>query len=1404
MKQLRQFLMLLTTLLVSQSAMAEYYGIQVGDVKVTSENCTNITGEHIKPWLDGYISTCSYNPETKTLTLGNISIVRSGSGNRAILNESCDGLTIRFVNPCQLSATNASPLRLNANTTITSIPMDVTNVSGYWGFSIYIEGDYEDAITIGKGARFEIKDCTNMKIEADRSSGIVGNTGAEMLTIINSDIKIYRPETYTAQPTWAGIKDLLSVFAENSTVYIDYSHQAVFNVFNFYLSSDMVAKADQWINIAITATFDSTMKTFYYMDGDRAREIYELLLVPSVPIDEEHFPDENFRAYIKEAKDTWPTDGKLDQQEAALYTDISGNKSYCIAIDAPERGISSLKGLEYFPKLELLNVGENNLTELDLTPCPQLKTVYCHRNQLTSLNMANNKSLETLWCYNNQLTSLNLTNCNSLRSLICENNNFTGLDFSHCSSLRGVYIGGNRIDSWMTETLESLPTIPEEEFAQIHITALSPVNSENTCTQAQADIARQKGWDVILDNIDGDGNMYYPIQIAGQAITSANRDDLTVLPYITKNHSSGYAYYDSNKNELHLSGVDIVLPDSIQSDAINVSTKKDFTIQLGWKPVNIVTNHTSSEGILFEETDYTFNITSEDGETTSELNVTTQDNSIHTYSSLVIGGYAKVTLASERRIALYCTTCDLTMKEHAELMLAHSIMPLRMTGDSTFGDVTLEDGIGIVSPVGAYYDKSQGFIVDKDGNKVTGEVLFGQPKNYDLYIAGTRVNTSNLSDVLGDGGSVCFNGIDKLTLKNANIDGGTSQYGIDARFPIDILLEGENNVNGYWGIVFVGESHIKGPGSLNVSGSRGIVFNSPVIFIEDSAQVSVEGTERHAIVKRNSSSEEVVIRGSETFVRLKGVYGAVDIKRLTLEDNLQIALPKGAYFKDEYDGIVRMSSVTPVTIKKEWVTIANQDFVDANNKDADGNIIYNIAFAGDTITSAIAADLTMLPAISLNTEGGYARYDATDNSLHLSGVDIEVDADTKAHALDISTFRDASIVLGKDPVNIHSDYYDSSDFTIGIQGLHRSGNQQSLLTITTEEGAEQDGSLTISTQGNSVVAECGVTIAGKAKVRIESARKSAFSLLEAGGKNLTLKEDAGLTLTAMQEPMWMTYNCQLVMEDGIGILQPFGTTYSEDKRSLVDADGKQLTNATVVIGKRTGYGIYVAGIEVNNINQTDVLGDGTVNYDSETGVLSLTNVDIDGGTDNYGIFAYVPFTMALTGENTVKGTHGLYLTDQTTVNGTGSLYCVGDMGIYSSGPGITIEGGIHVKAEGTTAFGMGRKNTSAGGITVRGKETIVEMRGTQGTYDFNDLTLEDDLIIGIPQGAYFKYGSIVDADGSPVKGQWVIIAQQDYITGAEHIPGLVLKEENIYNVAGQRVSKDYKGIIISNGKKLIK
>ena len=120
MKRIRQFfLVLLTVLLAPQAAMAKYYGLKVAGVSVTSDNCDNITGEYIKRCSeDDNDYWVRYEPSTKTLTLHNIRIRRTGSGNRAIFNESCDGLTIVFDGDFYLDADDASPIRLNANTTM--------------------------------------------------------------------------------------------------------------------------------------------------------------------------------------------------------------------------------------------------------------------------------------------------------------------------------------------------------------------------------------------------------------------------------------------------------------------------------------------------------------------------------------------------------------------------------------------------------------------------------------------------------------------------------------------------------------------------------------------------------------------------------------------------------------------------------------------------------------------------------------------------------------------------------------------------------------------------------------------------------------------------------------------------------------------------------------------------------------------------------------------------------------------------------------------------------------------------------------------------------------------------------------------------------------------------------------
>ena len=46
-------LLLMLACFVPQAARAEYYGIKVAGVSVTSDNCNNITGSNIKAFLDG-------------------------------------------------------------------------------------------------------------------------------------------------------------------------------------------------------------------------------------------------------------------------------------------------------------------------------------------------------------------------------------------------------------------------------------------------------------------------------------------------------------------------------------------------------------------------------------------------------------------------------------------------------------------------------------------------------------------------------------------------------------------------------------------------------------------------------------------------------------------------------------------------------------------------------------------------------------------------------------------------------------------------------------------------------------------------------------------------------------------------------------------------------------------------------------------------------------------------------------------------------------------------------------------------------------------------------------------------------------------------------------------------------
>ena len=111
---------LIAMLALPQAATAaKYYGFWFGGVKVTSDNCSNITSKYITPNADFYPQAW-YEPDENTLYVRNIKVERTGGYNHALDNESNDGLTVVFMGKNVFRAKNSSTIFLKKNTTLKS------------------------------------------------------------------------------------------------------------------------------------------------------------------------------------------------------------------------------------------------------------------------------------------------------------------------------------------------------------------------------------------------------------------------------------------------------------------------------------------------------------------------------------------------------------------------------------------------------------------------------------------------------------------------------------------------------------------------------------------------------------------------------------------------------------------------------------------------------------------------------------------------------------------------------------------------------------------------------------------------------------------------------------------------------------------------------------------------------------------------------------------------------------------------------------------------------------------------------------------------------------------------------------------------------------------------------------
>lgn len=167
--RMRMFLMLMIMMMTSAFAMAqETYGIKVAGEDITGYNRYDLTE------ISGVSGTVYFDPNTRTLTLDNATI--EANDYNAILNETCDYLTIELIGTNTIYVTGAAGINLKEETTIWS------NSGGK--LSVKSDGC---ALLFG-GCPLEISNCW---LEAEGAWGISArnNVAEEVLTIRNSHVE---------------------------------------------------------------------------------------------------------------------------------------------------------------------------------------------------------------------------------------------------------------------------------------------------------------------------------------------------------------------------------------------------------------------------------------------------------------------------------------------------------------------------------------------------------------------------------------------------------------------------------------------------------------------------------------------------------------------------------------------------------------------------------------------------------------------------------------------------------------------------------------------------------------------------------------------------------------------------------------------------------------------------------------------------------------------------------------------------------------------------------------------------------------------------------------------------------------------------------------------------------------
>jgi len=193
--------------------------------------------------------------------------------------------------------------------------------------------------------------------------------------------------------------------------------------------------------------------------------------------------------------------------------DVSGITTL-LSLDCAGNGLESLD-VTGCAALTEIDCSSNMLTSLDLSGCAALQTLYCEKNEIGELDVSGMTSLKYMYCWFNALTSVDVSGCTALEELICYGNSLTSLDVTGLTNLKILDCSSNAIeqlDVFGSVSMEIL-SCEKNRITDLNVAGLANL-SELYCFENRLAALNLSGC-TSLDYLDCSYNMFTALNVTG-------------------------------------------------------------------------------------------------------------------------------------------------------------------------------------------------------------------------------------------------------------------------------------------------------------------------------------------------------------------------------------------------------------------------------------------------------------------------------------------------------------------------------------------------------------------------------------------------------------------------------------------------------------------------------------------------------------------------------------------------------------------------------------------------------------------------------------------------------------------------------------------------------------------------